>query len=368
MKWSWKICSLAGIPVFVHPTFFLIFAWVLLRTGTEGSWSSVTWGVLYVLALFGCVVLHELGHALMARRFGIGTRDITLLPIGGVARLERMPRDPKQELLVALAGPAVNVGIALVLLLVGTFLLPGSWPSLDSLGSDIGVSNFLPLLLLVNIFLVVFNLLPAFPMDGGRVLRALLATVTEYRKATRIAAITGQAMAVLFFLAGLWLTHPVLLLISVFVWLGAAQEARAADRSWALEGVTVRQAMVTQIQTLTPGDTLGRVVEFMLRGSQQDFPVLDELHVVGLLTRRDLLKSLASGSQLSLVSGSMRTQFPTASPDDSLEEALRRLQLSGVGATMPVLQESRLVGLLTMENASEFLMIQAALEGTTSRY
>ncbi len=166
MKWSWRIGTLAGIPVFVHPTFFLIFAWVLLRTGTDGGWRSAIFGILYIITLFGCVVLHELGHALTARRFGISTRDITLLPIGGVARLERMPRDPKQELLVALAGPAVNVVIATVL-----YLLLGGWPRVEQLGLQIDASNFFPLILVVNVFLVVFNLLPAFPMDGGRVLR-----------------------------------------------------------------------------------------------------------------------------------------------------------------------------------------------------
>ncbi len=359
MKWSFKIGRLAGIPVYVHATFFLIFAWVALQAHPKGGMAGVLSGSLFVAALFACVVLHELGHALAARRYGIVTRDITLLPIGGLARLERMPRDPKQELVVALAGPAVNVVIA-----AGIFVLlrlAGQMPPLEELERPFDPGSFLARLMVVNVFLVVFNMLPAFPMDGGRVLRALLAATTSYPRATRIAATVGQVMAALLFLYGLIAPNPVLMLISVFVWIGASQEAGAVERSAALAGVKVRTAMQTSFATLSPGDSLGRAVEYILAGAQQDFPVVVGDRVLGLLTRNDLLVGLAERRQHGLVSESLRTDVPSASPDEPLEDALLRFQGQPV-ASLPVLEHGRLVGLLTLENVSELLMIRSALE------
>ena len=201
MKWSWKIARLWGIDVYVHATFLLILAWVAYSYWVQFErLNAVVGGILFILALFACVVLHEYGHALMARRFGVKTRDITLYPIGGVARLERIPEKPIEELWVALAGPAVNVVIAILLgaYLVGTgaFQLSG----LFSMTSG----SFLPRLLAVNVMLVAFNLIPAFPMDGGRVLRALLAMRMDHLQATQIAATVGQGMAFVFGFVGLF--------------------------------------------------------------------------------------------------------------------------------------------------------------------
>jgi Zn-dependent protease len=246
MKWSWKLGEVAGIGVYMHMTFLLLIGWVVLSYWLQGNSVAATLvGVGFILALFGCVVLHELGHALMAKKYGIKTRDITLLPIGGVARLERIPDDPRQELWVALAGPAVNVVIAGVLLI--WIYLSGGLGALQPL-LMVTSGSFVERLMAVNLILVVFNMIPAFPMDGGRVLRALLAMRLEYTRATQIAASLGQAIALLFGFLGL-LINPFLLFIALFVWIGAAQEASLVQMKSALAGIPVRRAMVTDFRT-----------------------------------------------------------------------------------------------------------------------
>jgi len=228
MRWSWRIGRLAGIGIYVHVTFLLIVLWVAFEEYSFGA-RAILGALLSIIALFAIVVLHELGHALMARRFGVMTRDIILLPIGGVARLERMPRNPRQELLVALAGPAVNVALALALFAIVRLGGPLPAPDLYELDPLVSMRAFLYQLMLVNIGLAVFNLLPAFPMDGGRVLRALLAMrMSSYGRATGIAARIGRVLALLLGAAGLYgLRNPFWLLIALFVWMGAGSEAAA---------------------------------------------------------------------------------------------------------------------------------------------
>ena len=218
MRWSWKIGKLAGINVYMHATFLLLIIFILLADYLEGhSLAAALWGLAFVLVVFVCIVLHELGHALTARKYGIQTRDIILLPIGGVARLERMPEDPRQELRVALAGPAVNVIIAGALsILLAAAGMPPTLKQMTNLRWTGG--HFLTEVAVINLWLAAFNLLPAFPMDGGRVLRALLATRMEYTQATQVAAQIGQGMAFLFGLAGLFY-DPFLLFIALFVWI-----------------------------------------------------------------------------------------------------------------------------------------------------
>src|SRR5512145_759438 len=207
MRWQWKLGTFAGIDVFVHATFLLLIGWIGYSYWLQyETLAKVAEGILFILALFLCVVLHEYGHALTARKYGIKTRDITLYPIGGVARLERMPEKPIEELWVALMGPAVNLVIGALLLaylVVTDTLVP-----LNQL--TVGSGSVFERLMLVNFTLVLFNLLPAFPMDGGRVLRALLAMRMDYVRATQIAAYIGQAMAILFAFLGL-ISNPFLL-------------------------------------------------------------------------------------------------------------------------------------------------------------
>lgn len=362
MKWSWKLGTFAGIAVHIHVTFFLLLTWIGASHWLQyKSLGPTLVGLGFVLAIFVCVVLHEYGHALTARRFGIGTRDITLLPIGGVARLERMPDKPRQELWVALAGPAVNVVIAA--LIGGYLLVTGHFEPLKSLGLTHGI--FLERLFVANLFLVGFNMIPAFPMDGGRVLRALLAGRMEYVRATRIAAAIGQGAAFVFAFVGLF-TNPFLLFIALFVWIGAAQEAGTVQAKSVLDGVLVRDAAISDFRTVSPRDELLSVVRHVLRGWQQDFPVVDRGAIVGILRRSDLIATLAAGAAHTSVNHSMRRDFPTTEAGEPLEPVVSRMHESGFD-TLPVFEKGHLVALLTRDNIAEYLMIHTAMGTATKR-
>jgi len=362
MKWSVKLGRYLGIDVYLHFTFLLLLGFIgLSHWLADRSAAAAMEGVVFFLALFACVLLHEYGHALMARRYGIPTKDITLLPIGGVARLERMPDQPVQELWVALAGPAVNVVIAGAL--AGWLSFTGSWEPVSNLSTTQG--GFAERLLGVNLFLVLFNLLPAFPMDGGRVLRAFLAMRLDYARATRVAATIGQGMALLFGFVGLF-TNPFLLFIALFVWIGAGQEAAAAEMKSSLTGVLVREAMLTDFQALAPDATLADASRLLLAGSQQDFPVVERGQVVGLLVRADLFQALRERGQHVPVAAVMRRDFAVVRPEELLEAAFSHVRAEK-GLALPVLQQGQLVGLLTAENIGEFFMIRAALGSAPRR-
>ena len=361
MKWQWKLGTFAGIDVYVHATFLLLIGWIGYSYWLQyGTIAKVVEGILFILALFLCVVLHEYGHALTARRYGIKTRDITLYPIGGVARLERLPDKPIEELWVALMGPAVNVVIAALLFVV--LYLSGGLAQITNL--TVASGSFLMRLMLVNISLVVFNLLPAFPMDGGRVLRALLAMRMDYVRATQVAATIGQGMAFLFGLAGLF-GNTFLLFIALFVWIGASQEASMVQMRNSIGGIPVTNVMQTKFEILSPSDRLDRVVNLILAGSQQDFPVVENGQFVGMLTRDDFIRALSQHGQDTPVAEVMRRNVSSVDSHDMVETALMRLQESGA-KTLPVMHNGRFVGLVTSENITEFLMIRSALN-TASR-
>lgn len=357
MKWQWKLGTFAGIDVFVHATFLLIIGWYGFTYWQETrTLAGALEGVAFILLLFLAVTLHEYGHALTARKFGVKTRDITLYPIGGVARLERMPEKPIQELWVALAGPAVNVVIAAVLfvyLMLTNALVPFSQLTLAT-------GSFIERLMVVNVSLVLFNMIPAFPMDGGRVLRALLAMKLDYVRATQIAATVGQGLAFLFGIAGLF-GNPMLLFIAFFVWLGASQEASLVQVKNALGGIPVNQVMLTNYETVSPRDNLSRISQLILAGSQHDFPVVENGRVVGVVTRDDFLRALTQNGQNVLVGSVMHGHLPEIDSYEMVESALMRIQESGV-PVLPVTHAGQLVGIVTPENITEYLMIRSALK------
>jgi Zn-dependent protease/predicted transcriptional regulator len=356
MRWSWRIGKVAGIGVYVHATFWLLILFILYINWNQGhSLGMALSGVVFVLLIFGCITLHELGHALMARRFGVRTRDITLLPIGGVARLEQMPENPIHELWVALAGPAVNVIIAAALYLA--LLWAGTGLDFEQFSWFGG--NFLNKLMIVNLWLVAFNMIPAFPMDGGRVLRALLTTRMEFTRASRAAARVGQGIACVFALVGLF-TDPFLIFIALFVWTGAQQEAAAPEMHSSAKGIPVHRVMLTDFRRLAPDDPLGQVAEIMLATGQEDFPVVFGDHVLGLVTRDALTRVLAQRGSEARVRDAMRRDVPLADAQESLEQALALFR-KGNCRSIPVKRDGRLAGLLTLDNVREFLAVQSAL-------
>ena len=314
-----------------------------------------------VLMVFGIVILHELGHALTARRFGIRTPDITLLPIGGMARLERMPDEPKQELLVALAGPAVNVALAsvlaLVLVVTGQPLAP-----LDPLEAHLPI---LTQLLWINVVLAVFNLIPAFPMDGGRVVRAILAMRLPPVRATELAARLGQGMAILLGILGL-MVNPLLAIIALFVWTGAGAEARLARMKLTMEGLSVGHVMARDIWVLHPGDPLAVATEYLLHGFQTDFPVVDHGRLVGMLPHAKLMATLAERGAQARVADAMETHCESVRPDDALLDAFERLARTRC-SSLPVVDRDVLVGMLSLEAVSELMAIRAAMDAAALR-
>lgn len=356
-RWAWTIGRVAGIDIQVHATFLLLLAWVAFAEyQSVGTAAAAVDGVVFVLALFASVVLHEYGHALTAAHFGVRTRAILLLPIGGVSQLEEIPRQPRQELAVALAGPLVTIGVVVVLYII----VRATGMPVDTSAALSGRGPFLVRLMWINVVLAVFNLVPAFPMDGGRVLRALIATRTDYVEATTIAARIGQAFAFVFGLVGLLVLGNVLLvLVAFFVWIGAAGEAASVRVTTAIEGVPVSRVMTTDVRTLTPEEPLSVAASDVAAGFQNDFPVVHDHNVVGVLTRADLLRALAVGRQGDTVADIMHRNFAATTPDEMLSQAVARLQQCHC-RTLPVLRDGALAGLLTMDRIGEFVTLASA--------
>jgi Zn-dependent protease/predicted transcriptional regulator len=358
MKRSLRIGSVSGIGIFLHWTFLLLivaigaFYYVQSESLVEAGA-----GVGLILAVFGCVVLHELGHALTARRFGVGTRSITLYPIGGLARLQRIPSEPMKEFWIAIGGPAVNLVIAVIL---GALLL-ALGGSFDPTVLRTPGTHSIASLMWINLALTGFNLLPAFPMDGGRVLRALLAMRQDYAQATQTAANVGQAMAILFGLFGLLSFNPILLFIALFVYVGAQQESQQAMYRAFTEGTPVRQAMVTRFATLAVDDTLDDAVDALLAGTDHDFPVVDDGHIVGLLRRKQLIQALSTHDRDTPVREVADREFFMTEPGAPLDEVFQRMNEASC-TTVPVEEDGKLIGLLTLENVGELIMVSSALK------
>ena len=359
-KWALYLGNILGIKVFIHWTFVILLAWVfLMHTQMGHGFSEAIWGVVFILALFACVILHEFGHALTAKRYNIPTKDVTVYPIGGVATLESMPRKPKQELVVALAGPAVNIVIAAALWIY--MQLSATMPDWTALrtADHMQTLPFAFNLFAANIILAVFNLIPAFPMDGGRVLRALLALKMDRAKATRIAAGVGQFLAMVLVFLGFFYNFW-LVFIGLFIYLGAGSEATFEATHSILAGYDVRKVLMTRFTTLLPGDSLEKAVQILLDGKEQDFLVATDGQVQGVLSRKELIQGLSAFGKSSPVMNSMRTDFTMLSPDMSLQDVYSKMMTKGY-KVYPVQENGKLLGMVDKENISELILVQQAL-------
>jgi Zn-dependent protease/CBS domain-containing protein len=343
MRWALRLGAVGGVAVYVHLTCLLFLAWLttehVLRDGPE---ALLTEGAFALLA-GASVALHEAGHALAAWRLGLATREITLFPAGGLARLERQPA-AWQDALVALAGPAVSA--------LAAAALYAAWGAGPAPSGDVADGPLASRLLWVNVWLAGLNLLPALPLDGGRLLRALLTARGDPQSATYRAALLGQALGLALGFYGLF-AHPLLLFVGLFVWMGAVQEAGPAQVPSALAGVTVARAMTRDVRRLAAADTLADATRLLLSGFAYDLPVLDGGKLVGLLARSDLLAALARSGEGPRVEEVMRREFSTARPDELLDAVLPRL---AGGLSVPVVEGGRLVGLLTTDGLGDLLL------------
>ena len=354
---SITIGRLFGIKTTIHWTFWILIIWIVYSNVQQGyKQDEIILYVLLVFAIFGCVVLHELGHALAARRFGIETRSITILPIGGVASLEKMPADPKEELVVAIAGPLVNVAIAAIL-----FVFLSTTGKLNAISEeilDISGSNFLDALLKVNILLVVFNLIPAFPMDGGRVLRALLAFRLDRVRATEWAVNIGKFFAILFVFWGLS-GNPFLIFIALFVFLAAQQELQHVRAESLLSGFTVGDIVMHDYTTLQSEEPLSSAVKQLLDGQEKRFLVMDGEKVTGFLTKTGIIQGLSKFGENIQIKEVMEENIAWLSPEMLLTEASELMSKLGV-TILPVGKEGNLQGVLDSENLQEFSQVRGA--------
>ena len=357
MRWSFTMGKIFGITFRIHVTFFLLLVFVYLGGATKGGPSQGMMSALFVCAVFACVLIHEIGHSLIARKFGKEVKSITLLPIGGVATMEEMPEKPAQEIAMSVIGPAINLAIAGLL-----YLLFGRWSGISTpnLYASTG-QQFMAGLIGVNIVLAIFNLIPAFPMDGGRVLRGILGLRMDYVRATSVAVSVGQGLAMLFILYGVFFNWW-LALIGFFIYMGAGAEKQQVIVQSVLRGVTASDAMATEIRALNSSDTLSAVVEHVHHGCQDDFPVVDGGRIQGVLTRNRLLAAIHEKGLNAKVSDAMERDFVAVAPDTPLEDVYRKLASLGRSAAT-VLSGGQIRGMICHESLAKHLAIRAALSG-----
>jgi len=354
-RWSIRVGRVLGIDLYLHAALIVLLAWIVGGNLASGlGWRSAVDALVLLVAVFAIVVLHELGHAMAARAFGIRTRDITLYPFGGIASLERIPEQPKQELLIALAGPAVNVALAIVFGAASLALY--DTPAAFEL--EAASASALPMLAGINVTLAVFNLLPAFPMDGGRVFRAALGFSLGFRRSTEIAARLGKAMAALFAVGGFFV-NPMLLVVAGFVWIGAQQELVAVRVRTALAGVPVASAMTQSFSVLGPNDTLADACDLVVSGFQRSIPIIDAGRVVGVLTRDALTQGLVTGGLSARVSDVMHRRIVTAALGDDLHAVLGRVT-SEDSSIAVVLDANRTIGIIEPDNVADLVRLRMA--------
>jgi len=357
MRWSLYIGKFAGTRVLIHWTFLLLLLWIGFSAYRQGATTSeIALTLSFILAVFLCVLLHEFGHALTAKRFGIATKKITLLPIGGLASIERIPEDPKKELWITIAGPMVNVVIALILYLIlgnKVIMTPENTVRISS-------TTFFQGLFWINVTLILFNIIPAFPMDGGRILRALLAIQIGRFRATRIASNLGQFVAVGFFFLGLFY-NPLLMFIAAFIFFGAYAENMSVQQMEFLRGHIVKEAMMKHFITIDPDTTIKEAADKLLEGWDHNFIITHNSEIQGIIHRSTLFHSLQNNNPLAPVKDIMKTSFITFDEQEPLTKIYPQIQADPAGY-FPVLKNGVLTGVINLDNLNEFVMIQSSLK------
>jgi Zn-dependent protease/CBS domain-containing protein len=362
MRWSISIGRVFGITMRLHVTFLLLLGMIAYTGFAEAGLHGAGWALAWACSIFACIGLHELGHSVVAQQLGVEVKSITLLPIGGVAALKNIPENPWHEIAITVAGPLVNAVIAVVLLPftglpIVLFLhgIPGDLPQL------------LRALVGTNLWLLLFNCIPAFPMDGGRLLRATLALVLPYQRATTIAATVGQGLAILFVLVGL--THQslwLLIVIGAFIFMAAEGEEKMVRMRSVLREIDVEDVMSREFATLLPLDTVARGLQYVYQTGQDGFPVVDNERVIGLATRQAIVEAMnASGSEVPIAEV-MDTEVPVISPRASVSQVYEKMLGEG-HATFPVVDGGRLVGLLSADNISRYLLVQSSIKSSRRR-
>lgn len=356
MKGSFKLGNIAGIGIFIHWTFSLLILFIVYANYKAGqNLTQILWSVLFILCIFLTVLLHELGHALTAKKYNIKTRDITLLPIGGLAQLERLPEKPSEELLVAFAGPLVNIILAFI---TGLFITLPNTPEemVVQLSNGVNSNNFFINFYLVNIVLAFFNLIPAFPMDGGRVLRALLSYKLERHVATKIAARIGQIIAIGFIFLGFF-SNPFLIFIGLFVFMGAQIETEYTESKYILKGYTVRDVLMKQYPTIDNSETLETAVKMMLDSQNKYFLVTENGIPMGTLNREQIMGALSKKEEETELSSIMDRNLILLQADSLLEDVFE-LVYKNKHTLMLVMEDNQLIGTLDTENLLEFILIK----------
>jgi Zn-dependent protease/predicted transcriptional regulator len=344
MPWSIRLGSAFGVGVYLHLTLLLLFGVIGWLGWQLGGLVSCVWALILSSALFGCVLLHEFGHVLVARRFGVQVRRVTLLPIGGVASMGRLPESSGREFLIAVAGPMVNV-LILALLTAG---LGGDWLFRDPPAIPRSLPDLALLVAYANLLLVLFNLLPAFPMDGGRILRSVLSAVLPYVTATRIASWVGQTFAVGFCAVSVRYGLPVLFLVGLFVFFGARMEAAAVIHRHRLRGVLARDLMQPDRAHLQDDVELSACADSCARFGQRDFPVWDGGRLAGVLSRRAWKRALKREGPQAGVGEVMTRRFIALRPETSLQDVYRDLKAMKQEC-FPVVEDGHCLGILSVD-------------------
>ena len=359
MNWSPTIFRIKNIPVKMHVTFLLLLGFEAWSWRSHG-YMGMLFGIAITMLLFACVILHELGHALAAGVVRIPVREIMLLPIGGVAYLARRPRKPVHELLIAVAGPMVNIGIALLLFpfVQSTNLSSSMWitalPGPDVLPSwTVAVSS----LYVANVMLVLFNMLPAFPLDGGRVLRALIAMVASERQATTIATMIGQGVAVVIGLIGILYGNVMLPLTAVLIFLSAGNEHSESQARTMLETRLVGDAYNRNAITLSPADKTSRVVDYILTSYQPDFAVIKANSLLGIVTREEVMNTLANDPSDVFLAGIMQRDFIKVAHTFTLDEVRTTIVAANNGEVAAVYRGEEFLGLVSLTDIAEALAV-----------